>query len=161
MAFWPAKRKLFFFYKSRVRKKVLNSQKKECIPFTWQTYKDYLMKSHKLRAGKGTRGDFMAYKSSEGRHYSRSWYVTRPIGGWHWSKRCSFGMWQRRVFSPFLRSIACCVSRKRRRSVMDEKLPGRSLREVQVQFRYWNTKQRVITESEPGATEAKRSQRWA
>lgn len=39
------------FYKSRGRKKVLNSQRKECIPFTWQTYKDYLMKSHKLRAG--------------------------------------------------------------------------------------------------------------
>lgn len=42
---------------------------------------------------------------------------------------------------------------------MDEKLPGLSLREVQVQFRYWNTKQRVIIESEPGTTEAERSQR--
>lgn len=81
--FLTSTEKVIFFYKSRVRKKVLNSQRKECIPFTWQTFKDYLMKSHELRAGKGTRGDFMAYQSSEGRHYSRSWYVTRPIGGWH------------------------------------------------------------------------------
>lgn len=42
---------------------------------------------------------------------------------------------------------------------MDEKLPGLNLREVQVLFRYWNTKQRVITESEPGTTEAESSQR--